>query len=116
VDGTLFIGVMRVSLALPGARTLKDRRSVVVGLRDRLIARFKVACHEVTRTEMPGSAEVLVVTGGASAPVVREALDRIRSHVVGNPGYVVAGVRVQVLAWSGGEADGGRPEWEGGDV
>lgn len=113
---SLHIGLMRVVLVVPGARSLKDRRQVVVSLRDRIVARFPVSCHEVTRTEHPGRAELLVTTGGVASHVVREALDRIRSLVDGNPSCVVADVRVQVLAWSGGAADGWRPAWEGEDV
>ena len=63
-----------------------------------------------------GRAELLVTTGGVASHVVREALDRIRSLVDGNPSCVVADVRVQVLAWSGGAADGWRPAWEDDDV
>lgn len=113
---TLFVGVLRAVLVVSGARSLKDRRQVVVSLRDRLRNRFTVSCHEVTRTEHPARAEILVTTGGSDAATVRAALDGIRDFVVRHPGCSVADVRVQVLAWSGGEADLGRRFGEGDDV
>jgi uncharacterized protein YlxP (DUF503 family) len=42
----LWVAVMHFDIAIPGARSLKDRRQVVKSLRDRIISRFKdVFCY-----------------------------------------------------------------------
>jgi uncharacterized protein YlxP (DUF503 family) len=43
----VFVGVARLVISIPGARSLKDRRRVVKSLKDRLRARFPVSVAEV---------------------------------------------------------------------
>jgi uncharacterized protein YlxP (DUF503 family) len=43
----VFVGVARLVLAIPGARSLKDRRRVVKSLKDRLRARVPVSLAEI---------------------------------------------------------------------
>jgi uncharacterized protein YlxP (DUF503 family) len=43
----VFIGVARLVLSIPGARSLKDRRRVVKSLKDRVRARLPVSLAEV---------------------------------------------------------------------
>lgn len=102
---TVHIGVVRVTLWIAGARSLKDRRGVVVSLRDRLRSRFSVSCHEIVRGEDASRAELLVTTGGADAATVRSALDKIAAFVYAQGGYTVLDLQAQVAAWAGGEAD-----------
>jgi len=43
----MFVGVARIVLAVPGARSLKDKRHTVHALRDRVRARLSVSIAEV---------------------------------------------------------------------
>ncbi len=43
----MFVGVARLVLQIPGARSLKDRRRVVKSLKDRVRARLPVSLAEV---------------------------------------------------------------------
>jgi uncharacterized protein YlxP (DUF503 family) len=43
----MFVGVTRIVLSIPGARSLKDKRSVVRAFRDRARARLSVSIAEV---------------------------------------------------------------------
>ncbi|HMV68182.1 MAG TPA: DUF503 domain-containing protein [Myxococcota bacterium] len=110
------LGVLRAVLSVPGARSLKDRRQVVRSLRDRIVARFPVSCHEIDRSDLPGRAELLVTTGGLDAPTVRGALDKISAFLQAQGACMVVDLRVQVLEWTGDEADGVGPWWRGDDV
>jgi uncharacterized protein YlxP (DUF503 family) len=47
----VFVGVGRLVLSIPGARSLKDRRRVVKSLKDRLRARLPVSLAEVGELE-----------------------------------------------------------------
>lgn len=43
----MYVGVLRLVLRIPGARSLKDKRRAVLGLKDRLTSRFRVSVAEV---------------------------------------------------------------------
>jgi len=50
-DSTCYISLLTIELMIPWARSLKDKRSAVRGLKDRLRSRFnasvaEVACHD----------------------------------------------------------------------
>lgn len=45
-DASAYIALMRVELFIPFAHSLKEKRSVVRGLRDKLRARFNVSVAE----------------------------------------------------------------------
>jgi uncharacterized protein YlxP (DUF503 family) len=48
----MFVGVARIVLQIPGARSLKDRRSVVRSYKDRVRARLPVSVAEVGDVEV----------------------------------------------------------------
>jgi uncharacterized protein len=43
----LFVGVARLALSIPGARSLKDRRRVVRSLKERMKARLPISLAEI---------------------------------------------------------------------
>lgn len=47
----MFVGVARLVIAIPGARSLKDRRQVVKSLKERMRARLPVSLAEVGDVE-----------------------------------------------------------------
>lgn len=102
-----FVGVLRLSFVVPGARTLKDRRSALVSLRDRIRARFDVSCHEVSGHDLPGRAALLVTSGGLDAEGLRAALDRIRSLAEGVADLQVVDVLLDVQPWPLVPSEGG---------
>ena len=75
----VWVGVLRVRLRLPGARTLKDRRRVVLSLRDRAVARFALCAAETGDLENPQMASLAFSAVSADAGQVRERLASVRS-------------------------------------
>lgn len=96
------VAALRLELAIPGARTLKDRRQVVQSLRDRLRARFEVACHDVTGHDLPTRAVLAVATCGADAAVLSSVIDRIRAFAEGAGEALVVGADSDVRPWLDG--------------
>ena len=47
----LVVSVLQLVIDLPGIQSLKDKRSIVVSLKDRLQRRFKLSVAEVDRQE-----------------------------------------------------------------
>ena len=48
----MVVGILRVELHVPAAQSLKDKRSVVKSLQDRMRGRFNVAVAEVEMHEL----------------------------------------------------------------
>jgi uncharacterized protein len=74
----MFVGVLRLRFSIPGARSLKDRRRVVLSLKERIIGRLKVSAAEVGGLDDPRRATLAV------AIVSNEAAhcDRVLSEAV----------------------------------
>ena len=79
------IGVRSWELHLPGAHSLKDKRSVLKSLKDRMHNQFNVSVAETGRHDAWQTAELtacLVSADRRHAESVLESLDRF---VTGNP-------------------------------
>jgi hypothetical protein len=84
------VGVARWVLHLPGCRSLKQKRSVVRGMRDRLITRLRISAAETSLQDRHALAEL-------SAAVVatdRRHAESVLSHA---DALVRADPRVQVV-------------------
>lgn len=99
-DETVVVGLLRVVLHVPGCRSLKDRRRVVLSLKDRLVARHKVSVAEVGHLEAHDRAVLAVTVVGNDARVVQARLDQLCQDIVN-----VADARVvdtQTRTWTVG--------------
>ncbi len=78
------VGVLKLSLLIRGSRSLKEKRRHIKSVKDRIIARFKVACAEVGRLDSPQHAELAAATvsndGRHAAEVLSSILSAVRSH------------------------------------
>jgi len=98
-DDPIFVGVARLVLRIPGARTLKDRRQVVGSLIDRIRHRFPVSVHPVDTLDHPGRQIIVCTTAGNDGAVLRSNLDKIVAFAHSNGGLLVGGVDVEVFRW-----------------
>lgn len=100
----VYIGVLRATLVVPGARTLKDRRRVVRSVVDRLRARFPVSVHELPGPEHPGRQPIVVTTGGGDHAVVTRAIRSVQDFLETGRDSMVGALDVEVFGW--------HPPWE----
>ena len=77
----MFVGIARVTLSIPGAASLKDKRQVVRKLLDRARARFNVAAAEVADNDLWQKAVLGFVVVGNERAFVSESLDNILHFV-----------------------------------
>jgi uncharacterized protein len=75
----MFVGVLRFSLEIVGARSLKDKRSVVRSLKERVQGRLKVSIAEVGALDHPQRATLGVAVVSNSAAVCDEVLAHVAS-------------------------------------
>src|SRR4249919_3631184 len=75
----MFVGVLRFSLEIVGARSLKDKRSVVRSLKERVQGRLKVSIAEVGSLDDPRRATFGVACVSNSAAVCDQVLADVAS-------------------------------------
>lgn len=77
----MFVGIVRIELHLPASRSLKDKRSVVQGLKERIRHRFRASVAEVDHQDLWQRAALGVAVVSGDRRQVDEQLQSIR-HLV----------------------------------
>ena len=77
-DTDLFISLLTVELMIPWARSLKDKRSAVRGLKDRLRARFNASVAEVAYQDKWQRAVLAVCILGSDRRQLESDMARVR--------------------------------------
>lgn len=79
----MYVGLCTLSLHIPQARSLKDKRSVVRSVLGRVRARFNVSVAEVGAQDRHKDAVLAVAAVGSSAGVVTDLLEEVARFVGG---------------------------------
>jgi len=73
----MFVGIARLTLAIPAASSLKDKRQVVRKILDRTRARFNVAAAEVADNDVWQRAVLGFAVVGNDRAFARDSLDAV---------------------------------------
>ena len=73
----MHIGVLQFSMEILGAESLKDKRRVVQGIKDRLRRNFNISVAEVDDHDVHTLATMGAVMAGSDIPYINGALDKI---------------------------------------
>jgi uncharacterized protein YlxP (DUF503 family) len=76
----VIVGLLTVEMHFPGARSLKDKRMVLRGVKDRL-KKFNVAVAEVEHQDLWQRAGLGIVTIGDSTEFVDRALAAVADEI-----------------------------------
>ena len=82
----MIVGVLRVELALLEAQTLKDKRRIIKGVKDRLHHRFNVSVAEVGFGDSPKRCRLGIAAVANESRFVHSMLDKMIDtlrHVAG---------------------------------
>ena len=93
----MIIGIVTARLSIPDARSLKDKRSVLRGLKDRVLNRMNVSVAEVGAQDLWQSAELAFVTVGADQEPVQQRISAVSSMLQSDPRYVLLDLRTRML-------------------
>jgi len=93
----MFVGILTVELHIPESGSLKGRRSVVKGMKDRIKARFNVSVAEVGETELWQRATLGVACVSGSKAAAGETLDHVMDLVRSNTSVDVIGHQVEII-------------------
>lgn len=88
----MFVGIVRIELHIPGAGSLKDKRSVVRSLKERIRSRVHAAVAEVDHQDLWQRAALGVAVVSGEAGQVDEMLQAVRA-------LVDAAFEAQILDW-----------------
>lgn len=77
----MFVGIVRIELHIPAARSLKDKRQVVRSLKDRICQRLSAAVAEVDHQDLWQRAALGVAVVSGEAGHAQELLDSVRRLV-----------------------------------
>ena len=98
----MFVGVARIVLQIPGARSLKDRRRVVKGLKDRARAKLPVSIAEVGDLERHQVATLGVSVVSNDSARCSEVLSHMASLAGSAHDALVADVATEIVSFGNG--------------
>jgi len=79
VEHTFFISLLTIELVIPHAQSLKDKRSVIRGLKDRISSKFNASVAEVGYQDKWQRAVLVVSFVGSDKRQLESNADRINS-------------------------------------
>jgi uncharacterized protein YlxP (DUF503 family) len=95
----MIVGVARVTLTLPAAHSLKEKRAVLKSLLARLQNRFNVSAAEVEANDVWGTAVIGITCASTSARHADEMLASAMRFIEQNGAdYYVTDVETETLA------------------
>jgi len=93
----MVIGVVTANISIPDAHSLKDKRSVVRSLKDRILHKMNVSVAEVGRQDAWQYAELAFVTVAANSTLVQSRISDLSRFLRGNPRYVLLDLHTEML-------------------
>ena len=103
----MFVGVLRLTFHVPHARSLKDKRRVVLRFRDRVRSRFEVSIAEVGAQDMLQRAVFGVCVVSSDAAVCDSVLEQVARSAETQEDAVLTDRETEVVPF-GDELYGGR--------
>ena len=80
-DESIWIGVLRLVLVVPGSRSLKDKRRAVSQVRDRIRSRYELSVAEVGYLDDHMRCVMAVAMVSSDQQVIRSALDGLAHDI-----------------------------------
>jgi uncharacterized protein YlxP (DUF503 family) len=102
----MVVGLLRITLHVPEAHSLKDRRAAVRRAIERVRARFNVSIAEVGDLERWQTAQVAVSTVSNERAHVNEVLDRVTSTIANAGAALVTEREMEIQSYSDREPIG----------
>lgn len=93
----MVIGLLQAHISIPESRSLKDKRSALRSLKDRIRNEMNVSVAEVDDQDLWQSARLAFVTVAATREVVDGRLAEVDRRLSGNPRIVVLDVETSLF-------------------
>ncbi|MBN1268317.1 MAG: DUF503 domain-containing protein [Kiritimatiellae bacterium] len=93
----MVIGLLQASLSIPESHSLKDKRSVLRSLKDRILNEMNVSVAEVGKQDAWQFAEMAFVTVAAEKEVVEKRLAEVSKVLHSSPRHVLLDVHTELF-------------------
>jgi uncharacterized protein YlxP (DUF503 family) len=93
----MIIGLVTVSISIPEARSLKDKRSVLRRLKDRILNKMNVSVAEVGKQDLWKSADLAFVTVAATSKIVQKRISDLSTILRSDPRYILINLHTEML-------------------
>ena len=93
----MVIGVLQFELLIPGAESLKDKRSVVRSVRDKLSRELRISIAEVAGHDNPSLAMMGAAVVATDGPRAHELLDRAWNRLTELRDGQIGNVRREII-------------------
>jgi uncharacterized protein YlxP (DUF503 family) len=93
----MIIGLLTVHISIPEARSLKDKRSVLRSMKDRILNRMNVSVAEVGRQDEWNYADMAFVTVAAESEIVQGRISELSEVLRSNPRWVLIDMKTEML-------------------
>ena len=93
----MVIGLLTVSISIPEARSLKDKRQVIRSVKDRIMHNMNVSVGEVGKQDTWRFADLAFVTVAAQRDIVNKRLSAVQQALETDPRHVVLDIRMDLL-------------------
>lgn len=100
----MFVGVLRLRLEIVGARSLKDKRSVIRSLKERAQARLRVSIAEVGHLDDPRRATLGVAVVSNSSVMCDKLLADVASMAGALPDAILTDRATEIIPFGEGGA------------
>ena len=104
------VGLGRWVLRIPGCQSLKAKRSVIRGMRDRLRARYRVSAAETDFQDEPQRAELTVSLVSSDYRLAESLLGKLDDLVCSDPRVHVVERDLEVFRYGSDTSVSGRSE------
>lgn len=102
------VGVGRWVFRVPGSRSLKQKRSVVRSLRDRLRSRYSISVSETDFQDDLQRAELAAALAASDRTLAQSLLDKLDDAICSDPRIFIIERDVRVVQFGGATP---RAEW-----
>ncbi len=93
----MVIGLLQAQISIPESHSLKNKRSVLRSLKDRIQNKMNVSVAEVGKQDLWQAAEMAFVTVAGTRDVVDKRLAEIRTYLASNPRMVLLDTRTELI-------------------
>lgn len=91
------VGVLTLELRIEHAHSLKEKRHVVKGLKERLRNKFNVSVAEIDDMDLHNSSVIAVATVSSSRPFAEKVLQGVEREAAGLVGPMLVRVELEWL-------------------
>jgi uncharacterized protein len=98
----MFVGVLRISLGIVGARSLKDKRSVIRSFKERVQSRLRVSIAEVGELDDPRRATFGISCVSNSAEICEQLLGQVTSMANTLPDAMLTDRATEIVSFGEG--------------